>query len=84
METGFEVYHDFFNYKSGVYQHVTGDLAGGHAVKMVGWGITDDGVEYWICANSWGPEWGEKGFFRIKTGEGQIDSSVWGCLPDVS
>ena len=23
---------------------------------------------YWLIANSWSPEWGEKGFFRIERG----------------
>ncbi len=73
METGFEVYHDFFNYKQGVYHHVSGDLAGGHAVKILGWGKDEEGTDFWICANSWGPGWGEEGFFRIRMGEGGID-----------
>lgn len=59
MEAGFEVYHDFFNYKSGVYHHVSGDLAGGHAIKILGWGQDSDGTDFWICANSWGSSWGE-------------------------
>jgi cathepsin B len=83
METGFEVYHDFFNYKSGVYHHVTGELAGGHAVKILGWGTDEEGTDFWICCNSWGPDWGESGFFRIKMKEGGIDQSVWSCLPEV-
>ena len=44
VETGFYVYEDFFSYKSGVYKHVIGDLAGYHAVMILGWG---DG--YWIA-----------------------------------
>lgn len=83
METGFEVYHDFFNYKSGVYHHVSGELAGGHAVKILGWGTDEEGTDFWICCNSWGPEWGENGFFRIKMNEGGIDSSVWACTPEL-
>lgn len=65
METGFTVYQDFFNYKGGVYRHTSGGMAGGHAVKILGWGV-EGGLNYWICANSWGPAWGENGFFRIQ------------------
>jgi hypothetical protein len=28
---GFKVYQDFFSYSSGVYRHLRGGLAGGHA-----------------------------------------------------
>jgi cathepsin B len=81
METGFEVFEDFMSYKSGVYHHVAGKLLGGHAVKILGWGKDQDGTEFWICGNSWNTSWGEGGFFRIKVGECNIDSSVWACIP---
>jgi cathepsin B len=67
VEVAFDVYEDFFNYKSGVYTHKTGGLAGGHAVKLLGWG-TLSGVDYWLIANSWGTSWGMNGFFMIKRG----------------
>ncbi len=69
----FIVYEDFFSYKSGVYRHVTGKKVGGHCVVIVGY---DDSPGYWICKNSWGPGWGEQGFFRIAYGQCGIDS--WG------
>ena len=50
VETCFYVYNDFFSYKSGVYRHVSGDLAGGHCVAIVGY---DDAGGYWMCKNSW-------------------------------
>jgi len=80
METSFNVYSDFMNYASGIYKHTSGYLEGGHAVKILGWGV-EGGVNYWICANSWGTSWGEKGYFRIAYGECGIDSTVYGCTP---
>jgi len=80
MEVAFTVYSDFENYESGIYHHVTGDQVGGHAVKVVGWG-SEDGVKYWKIANSWNPYWGEKGYFRIKFGEGGIDDQAIGSDP---
>mmetsp|Transcript_11498 Transcript_11498/g.24109 ORF Transcript_11498/g.24109 Transcript_11498/m.24109 type:complete len:373 (+) Transcript_11498:76-1194(+) len=81
VETAFTVYSDFENYVGGIYHHVTGGPAGGHAVKIVGWGV-QDGVKYWKVANSWNPHWGEDGYFRIKQGEGGIDRNVIGSAPD--
>jgi len=80
VETAFTVYSDFENYASGIYHHVSGGMAGGHAVKMVGWGV-DGGVKYWKVANSWNPYWGEKGYFRIRRGnsEGGIEDQVIGA-----
>merc|ERR1719171_1784253 len=51
METAFTVYSDFENYAGGIYHHVTGRMAGGHAVRFMGWGV-DNGVKYWKVANS--------------------------------
>jgi len=82
METGFTVYEDFMNYQSGIYHHTTGKQLGGHAVKIIGWGV-ESGVNYWIVANSWGTTWGMEGFFNIKEGDSGIDSSVFGCTPKI-
>lgn len=70
VETAFTVYTDFANYVSGIYHHVTGGVEGGHAVRIVGWGV-DSGNKYWKVANSWNPHWGEKGYFRIKRGNSE-------------
>ena len=82
IEVAFSVYEDFCEYKGGIYQHVTGSYLGGHAVKMIGWGV-EDGVKYWIVANSWNEYWGEKGCFRIIRGEDEcgIESECVTGLP---
>jgi len=68
VEVAFTVYEDFITYKSGVYQYQSGDELGGHAVKMLGWGV-DSGTPYWWCANSWNSDWGDNGYFKILRGQ---------------
>jgi len=63
----FEVYEDFYKYKSGIYYYTGGAFVGGHAVRIVGYG-TENGVDYWTVANSWDYYWGEAGYFRIRRG----------------
>lgn len=75
VETAFTVYQDFFAYKEGIYIHKWGGVAGGHAVKIVGWGTKGD-VKYWIVANSWGAAWGLDGYFWIEFGQCGIDSQA--------
>jgi len=65
------VFRDFFSYRSGVYRHVSGDLAGYHCVSVIGY---DDNLQCWIAKNSWGPGWGDGGFFRIGYGEASMDT----------
>mmetsp|Transcript_32915 Transcript_32915/g.83376 ORF Transcript_32915/g.83376 Transcript_32915/m.83376 type:complete len:379 (-) Transcript_32915:116-1252(-) len=79
------VYSDFENYVGGIYHHVVGEEVGGHAVKLVGWGVEGD-VKYWRVANSWNSYWGEKGYFRIRRGcnESGIENWVVGASHRVS
>jgi hypothetical protein len=50
------------------------NLTGSHTVSVIGWGIepnvkydTDktDSVHYWWCKNTWGSNWGDKGYFKL-------------------
>ena len=69
---GMAVYADFFSYRSGVYKVTSTDLRGYHCICVVGY---DDTLQCWICKNSWGPAWGDAGFFKIGYGQSMIDSS---------
>lgn len=82
VEAAFSVYSDFLTYKSGVYAHHSGSYLGGHAIKLLGWGV-EGGVKYWIAANSWNTHWGNKGFFWIKRGTNEcgIEGYVVAGLP---
>lgn len=75
VTSAFTVYEDFLTYKSGVYQHQTGDALGGHAIKTIGWG-TEDGVDYWLCVNSWNNTWGDMGTFKIAMDQEGISDEV--------
>jgi len=76
-----DVYNDFFSYKSGVYTHKTGALAGGHGVIITGW---DDAKGCWIAKNSWAAGWGESGYFRIAYGQCNIEKYVIYLTADTS
>lgn len=82
VEASFTVYEDFLTYKEGVYAHVTGENHGGHAVRMLGYGV-DNGTKYWLLANSWNETWGDNGFFKMKRGtnECNIEESVSTGIP---
>jgi len=67
VEGAFTVYADFLTYKSGVYQNTEGDELGGHAIRILGWGV-EDNTPYWLVANSWNEQWGDHGFFKIRRG----------------
>jgi len=82
IENCFQLYQDFFSYKSGIYYHTTGGLVGGHCTKTLGWGIdSGTGLHYWLVANSWGTLWGMNGFFKIKQADCGIDNWGYGCTP---
>ena len=80
IEVAFTVYEDFMSYASGIYKHTYGSNLGGHAVKLVGWG-QENGVNYWICANSWNSGWGETGYFRIAWGQVGIEGQGIAGVP---
>jgi len=77
VEADLTVYQDFLSYQKGVYKHTWGPELGGHAIKVLGWGV-DAGTPYWIVANSWNEDWGNGGFFNILRGRDEcgIESDI--------
>jgi hypothetical protein len=92
------VYGNFQTYyqknPQGVYTSTQTSRAGGsHAVRIIGWGESmekdmESGqmrlVPWWIISNSWGEDWGMKGFFRMERGKNLVgiedaDSIFAGC-----
>jgi len=82
VEGAFSVYEDFLTYKSGVYKHVSGSFLGGHAIKILGWGV-ENSTPYWWVANSWNADWGDNGFFKILRGSSEcgIEDEIVAGLP---
>jgi len=72
VEAAFTVYEDFVQYKSGVYKHVTGKALGGHAIRILGWGV-ENGTPFWTVANSWNSDWGK---FVWKDDDDAVTNSI--------
>lgn len=41
---------------------------------VVGYGV-EDGVPYWLVQNSWGTDWGEKGYIKVEMGKNMCGKS---------
>lgn len=47
-------------------QNVTGSLD--HIISIVGWGVDQANVPYWLIRNSWGEYWGDRGYMKLQRG----------------
>ncbi|KAK9830270.1 hypothetical protein WJX72_010697 [[Myrmecia] bisecta] len=71
---------DWHAYKSGIF-----DIEGcvdplDHGMVVVGYG-EEDGQKFWLLKNSWGPEWGDKGFLKLKRGLGNAGHMGLATMP---
>ena len=86
VSSGMEIYSDFYTFdsKNEIYEwNGKGPRIGGHAVEIVGWG-EEKGKKYWIIQNSWGIEWGDKGYFRMVRGVNncKLEENIITGIPD--
>lgn len=56
--------YPFQLYSEGVFSGICGKQLN-HGVTIVGYGEVNDD-KYWIVKNSWGADWGESGYIRMK------------------
>jgi hypothetical protein len=100
VDVTFNVYGDFDEHweRGGntTYVHKSGGFGGIHSVKLVGYGVDDEGTPYWTCENSWGYTGGfdfgdaqgrcstcRGGYFRIRRGTNEcgIEKLVYSGWP---
>lgn len=70
-------------YKSGIIDVPSTETESlNHAVLLVGYSYDENGG-YWIIQNSWGKDWGDNGFAKIrhKNGKGVLLCQIYGVYP---
>ena len=84
--SGMIVYQDFIDWNGlGIYKYDgISQRIGGHAIVLMGWGEYNN-KKYWIVRNSWGNDWGDKGYFKILRGSNhcEIEENVVVGFPNI-
>lgn len=84
VAAGFLIYENFVKDYKGldIYSKGQGKILGGHYVSILGWG-NKDGIDYWICRNTFGADWGLMGYFYMKMGidECKLEYNVSSVAP---
>lgn len=70
-------------YSQGVIDRACGSQLN-HAVLLVGYGSTSEGIDYWLVRNSWGTSWGEAGYVKILREDEAKDEGACGITLDAS
>ncbi|XP_073442952.1 cathepsin L-like proteinase [Dendrobates tinctorius] len=70
IAVGIHASHDFQLYCNGIFEGDCSPYAT-HAVMIVGYGTehdqqSDEDIDYWIVRNSWGEDWGDNGYVKMR------------------
>jgi cathepsin L/xylem cysteine proteinase len=72
-------------YKSGVFADPLCGNNLDHGVAAVGYGTTDDGLDYFKVRNSWGATWGDNGYILMSRDSPQVNGTCgileWASMP---
>jgi cathepsin L len=69
-------------YSSGILDEINCGTNSNHAVEIVGYG-NENGIDFWIVRNSWGKDWGENGYIRIKRNNVNNDIGICGIASNL-
>jgi len=69
-------------YKSGVINNDNCGTRLNHGVLAVGYG-REDGLDYYLVKNSWGTQWGDKGYLKIVRGRNMCGIALKAAYPVV-
>ncbi len=61
------------NYTDGVITDATAYSGITHDIELVGWGVSQSGIAFWVGKNSFGTRWGLGGFFLIERGANTLN-----------
>ena len=68
--------YGFKNYKAGtVFDTCDSSQTVNHAVAVIGWG-RQNGQDYWLIKNSWGEDYGDEGYIKVKRGTCGLGSRI--------
>lgn len=84
IAVGIHMPSTFHMYKNGVYDIKTCDSNElNHGVLVVGYGV-ENGKDYWLVKNSYGPSWGMNGYFKIsRNNQNQCGIATFALYPTV-